>query len=138
QVQRWVRVEELAQRWQAQQQGAGGLGDLPERIFALLCTVAEADGASGPRERALIRQFVLERFPDPSLAIRLAQWRVQPLDARALADLLQDLRLRLHLAERETVFHWCALVALIDERFNEREHAILQRVAAALGLGPQQ
>ena len=140
QVQRWIRLDELTQRWRAQQDGGahGRAGDLPERIFELLFTIAEADGTAGPRERTVIRQFVLERFPDPMLAIRLAQWRIPPLDARRLASLLQDLRGRLQLVDRETVFHWCALVALIDERFNEREHAVLETVAKGLGIGPQQ
>lgn len=138
---RFARLVEMERKWLDEMRGVGGsagaAADLPERIFVLLCTVAEADGAAGPNERALIRQFVLSRFPDPMLAIRLARWDVKPLEDSELRILVRDLRLRLPRQDRETIFHWCALVALIDERFNQREHDILQSVARELGIDPE-
>lgn len=133
---RFVRLGELERRWRAEV-GMGGGADaaqLPERVFVLLCTVAEADGPVQPAEQALIRQFVLSRFPDPMLAMRLARWDVKGLAPRDLEVLLRDLRLRLPRQDRETIFHWSALVALIDERFGDPEHEVLQTVARGLGI----
>jgi DnaJ-domain-containing protein 1 len=141
QVGRYVRLLELERRWLDEVRGGraetGTDAELPERIFVLLVTVAESDGEANATERALIRQFVLQRFPDPRLAIRLARWDVRPLERRELEILVRDLRARLPRQDRETIFHWCAVIALIDQRFSQREHDILQSVARGLGIAAE-
>jgi DnaJ-domain-containing protein 1 len=115
---------------------SGPTSDLPDRIFVLLVSVAESDGAANAREREAIKQFVLQRFPRPDLAARLMRWDVKPLRGQDLDILLEDLRRRLTPTDRHTVFFWAALVALIDEKFHQAEHDALQAVARGFGVAP--
>jgi DnaJ like chaperone protein len=144
----FFRVLTLERRWIADPQNtntswsgawsrsSGPTSDLPDRIFVLLVSVAESDGAANAREREAIRQFVLQRFPRPDLAARLMRWDVKPLRDRDLDILLEDLRRRLTPTDRHTVFFWTALVALIDEKFHQSEQEVLQAVARGLGVAP--
>jgi DnaJ-domain-containing protein 1 len=105
---------------------------LPRQLLTLLYSVAEADGRAGHFELAAIRQFLLQRSRDPFVMMMLAQTRVVALGRDDLVELLRDLRRQLSPQECQSVFTWCALVALIDQRFDHREDAILQLVARHL------
>ena len=144
----FIRVLALERKWLADPENtntswsgswsrsSGPTSDLPDRIFVLLVSVAESDGAANAREREAIRNFVLQRFPRPDLAARLMRWDVKPLRGQDLDILLEDLRRRLTPTDRHTVFFWTALVALIDEKFHQSEHEVLQAVARGLGVAP--
>lgn len=110
--------------------------NLPRRVFALLFSVAEADGSAGQTERQLVRQFVLERFRDPAVARDLMAWNATPLAGEELDGLIHEIRATLSRSECETVFFWCCCVTLIDERFNQTEQEILQQVSKAFGIDP--
>ncbi|MBK8978993.1 MAG: DnaJ domain-containing protein [Planctomycetes bacterium] len=116
--------------------GAARSSELPRQIFLLLFTVAEADGRAGQLERNIVQQFVLERFPDPLLALQLARWDARPLGTDELGTLARGLRARLSRTECETLFYWCCLVALVDQRFRQSEHDVLQVIARQLGIDP--
>jgi DnaJ-domain-containing protein 1 len=109
---------------------------LAEQVFVLLFTIAEVDGRADQRERDLVRRFVLERFVEPRVQADLMAWQAEPLSAPQLSTLVHALRIRLSRAECETLFYWCCLVALIDERFRSEEHELLQKVAHHLGIHP--
>ncbi len=114
--------------------GARQASDLPRQIFLLLFTVAEADGRAGAKERALVQQFVLQRFLDPGLAVALQRWEARALPADELATLVHGLRARLSGPECETLFFWCCLVALIDEKWVKAEQEVLGVISKHLGL----
>lgn len=107
---------------------------LPHKIFLLLFTVAEVDGAADARERDIVRAFLLERFPHPTLAAEIRSWRAEPVPPDSLDELVHELRAQLSAPECETVFSWCAFVSLIDEKFSDSEHELLQRIAHHFGL----
>ncbi len=109
---------------------------LAQQILTLLVAVAEVDGEAGQQERGLIRQFLLERFSDPAIQRQLNTWNHGAIPASQLGPLVHKLRLQLSSPECETVFFWCCLIALIDRKFDTREHEILQLVAKHLGMPP--
>jgi len=109
---------------------------LAQQVLTLLIAVAEVDGQADARERDLIRQFLLERFTDPDIHRQIRTWDHDPVPADQIGPLVHQLRLQLSSAECETIFYWCCLVALIDQRFDAREHDILQRIARHIGLPP--
>jgi DnaJ-domain-containing protein 1 len=114
-----------------------GRGDarasLPRRVFLLLAAVAEVDGVAGEAERDIVRRFLGERFVG---AVPSFDWPTERIPTRRLASLVADLRTILSRAECDTVFYWCALVALIDEKFDRREHDVLQTIARELHVAP--
>ncbi|MHC5064012.1 MAG: DnaJ domain-containing protein [Planctomycetota bacterium] len=107
---------------------------LAQQILTLLTAVAEIDGKAGPRERDLIRQFLLQRFSDPEIRQQLSAWNHKGIPPSQLGPLVHKLRLQLSQPECETIFFWCCLVALIDRRFDTREHEVLQLVSKHIGL----
>lgn len=109
---------------------------LAQQILTLLVAVAEIDGRAGAKERDLIRQFLLERFADPAIRRQLNAWDHAAIPESQLGPLVHGLRLQLSRAECETIFYWCCLVALVDHRFDTREHEILQLVAKHIGMPP--
>lgn len=107
---------------------------LPRRVFFLLLAVAAADGPVSPRERELLRRFLMARFPDPLTRADLATWESQapPVpDLRAMAARLAG---SLGQAERDSLFYWCCLCAFADGGFVAEEHTALQQVAQGLGV----
>lgn len=118
---------------------AAGLDDpfvrasLPRKVYWLLLAVAEVDGRAGPKERELVRSFLMERFVDPVTIEDLRTWTAQRIPTEQVGSLCQRLKLTLSLAECETVFFWCCLVAFADGRFKPEEHQVLQIVAQGFG-----
>ncbi|MEZ5966304.1 MAG: DnaJ domain-containing protein [Planctomycetota bacterium] len=110
---------------------------LPRQVYWLLLAVAEADGAAGEPERALVRQFVLDRFP-PDDVRDIARWHEERLTTAQVGPLARSMRETLSRSETETVFFWACLVTFADQRFNEREREALRDAAKGLGLDPQQ
>ncbi len=102
---------------------------MPRKIFWLLFSVAEIDGAAGPKERELVRQFLLERFQRPDLYSEIRGWNATPIPLEQIDELVHELRATLSRPECETVFTWCCCVALIDEKFKAIEHELLQKIA---------
>lgn len=107
---------------------------LPRRVFYLLTAVAEADGPMTVAERAMVRQFVLERFFGADHAEELRQWESQPLHVGDRTGLAARIAFGLDDAELDTLFCWCCLVAFADDKYREPEHAALQEVARGLGI----
>lgn len=107
---------------------------LPRRIFFLLLAIAEADGRAGAAERLLVRRFLLARYLDPVAADELVGWEAQGPPTRDLAALAADVARNLDATERESVFHWCCLVAFADGRYGDAEHGALQAAARGLRL----
>jgi DnaJ-domain-containing protein 1 len=120
---------------QQQKGGASGAGaSIPRRVFWLLYTVAESDGRSGAREMDLVRRFLLERFLSPEILADLTSWNAPRLPREELAPLVRSLRAQLSGSECETIFWWCCMVSLIDERFTADEHELLQDIAREFGM----
>ena len=109
---------------------------IARRVFWLLFTVAEVDGRSGAAEMDLVRRFVLERFMSPEVISDLTTWTAPRLQGQDLEQLVGLLRAQLSDAECETLFWWCCLISLIDERFTQTEHGLLQTIARHLGMPP--
>ncbi len=109
---------------------------LPRRIFLLLLAIAEVDGKRGDAERELVRRFLLTRFADPATIADLRAWEAFRLQPQQVRQLCAELRETLSRVERETLFHWCCLITLVDRRFDAAERSILQDVAKGLGLAP--
>jgi len=109
---------------------------LAQQILSLLIAVAEVDGAADLREKELIRSFLFERFADPEIHRQIQTWNHESVPIDQIGPLVHQLRLQLSSAECETIFYWCCLITLIDQRFNESEHDILQKVAMHIGLPP--
>ena len=105
---------------------------LPRQIFWLLLAVAEIDGEADAREKEVVRRFVLERFTDPISSADLKSWEAERIPPEQVGPLASNLRQLLSRSERETVFFWCCLVALIDRRFQKSEHDALQDIAQGL------
>ena len=108
--------------------------NLPRKIFMLLYTVAEIDGRSSMREREIVRTFLLQRFLSPEILRDLASWNATPVPVEQLGSLVHELRAQLSFSECETLFFWCALITLIDERFSPTEHELLQRISGHFGI----
>lgn len=106
---------------------------LPRQLFWLLLAVAEIDGEADPREKEVVRRFLLERFTDPVSSADLRSWEAKRIPPEQVGPLASSLRRMLSRSERETVFFWCCLVALIDRRFQQSEHDALQAIASGLG-----
>ncbi len=107
---------------------------LPRQVFHLLFAVAEADGEAGPRERELVRKFLLPRFIDPRVHADLMNWNAERIPTGQVAPLVHRLRTQLTRPECETLFYWCCALALVDQRFAPEEHEILQVVSKHLGI----
>ncbi|MBK8097385.1 MAG: DnaJ domain-containing protein [Planctomycetes bacterium] len=109
---------------------------LARRIFFLLLAIAEADGRAGAAERLLVRRFLLARYLDPVAADELVGWEAQGPPTRDLAALAAGVARNLDAAERDSLFHWCCLVAFADGRYGDAEHGALQAAARGLRLQP--
>jgi DnaJ-domain-containing protein 1 len=133
---RILAVEQLYRETGGQGGPRFGHTTVPQQVFLLLFSIAEVDGRAGPRERDLVRQFVMQRFVDPAVHVSLAAWDAQPLPRDRVGPLVHELRSQLSRPECETLFFWCVLVALVDQKFNPSEHELLQTVARHLGLEP--
>lgn len=107
---------------------------MPRKIFHLLLSVAEIDGRAGPREREIVRSFLLARFQRPDLYLEIRDWQVEPVPLSQIQELVHELRAMLSDPECETVFSWCCHVALIDRKFQAIEHELLQKVAHHFGI----
>lgn len=107
---------------------------MPRKIFHLLFSVAEIDGSAGPKERELVRRFLLERFQRPDVFEDIRHWQATAVPLDQIDELVHELRAMLTLPECETVFSWCCLVALIDQKFKAIEHDVLQKIARHFGL----
>lgn len=106
---------------------------LPRQIYWLLLAIAEADGAAGPQEQNLVREFLLERFP-PDDVRDIARWHEERVTAAQVGPLARSLRRTLSVSETETLFFWACLVTFADERFNQSERLALADAADGLGL----
>lgn len=106
---------------------------LPRQVYWLLLAIAEADGAAGDKERRLVREFLLERFP-PEHVHDIARWHEERVSAAQVRPLASSLRATLTQSETETLFFWACLVTFADSRFNEREQEALRQAADGLGL----
>lgn len=109
---------------------------LPRRIYYLLVAVAEVDGPMSPRERGLVRHFVLERLGTPVGGDELRSWESQVLQVDDRAGLAARIAVGLDDTELDTLFCWCCLVAFADGRFADVEHSALQEVRRGLGIHP--
>lgn len=107
--------------------------NLPRQIYWLLLAIAEADGEAGDKERSLLREFLLERFPYENVH-DMASWDAAGIDPIQAPLLAASVRALLSRSECETLFFWGCLVAFADGRFDQREHDLLHKVAAGLGL----
>lgn len=107
---------------------------LPHKIFLLLFAVAEADGHAEASERDLVQRFLLVRFPKPALAAEIKSWQAELLSQDQLRSLARELQAMLHAGECETVFTWCCFVALIDQKFSDVEHDVLQLIASEFSI----
>lgn len=105
-----------------------------QHVFLLLLGVAEADGTAGPRERDLVRTFLLQRFPSPQIRIEVERWteKAPPLDA--LGTLARALAIRFGRGECSTLYSWCCLVAFADGGLHASEDKALRAIAVGLGL----
>lgn len=110
---------------------------LPRQLFYLLLSVAEVDGRAGDKERAVVRQFLLERFSDPATIADLSNWEAAGVPRGQISALATSLRRVLNARERETVFFWCCQVTFADQQFQQGEHEALQQVARGLGIPAQ-
>lgn len=107
--------------------------NLPRQVYWLLLAIAEADGEAADKERRMLREFLVERFPYEDVA-DMATWDAASIDPRQAPLLAASVRALLSRSECETLFFWGCLVAFADGRFNPREHELLQAVAGGLGL----
>lgn len=105
-----------------------------QHVFLLLLGVAEADGTAGPRERELVRTFLLQRFPSPQIRAEVERWREKPPPIAALGTLARALAVRFSSSECATLYSWCCLVAFADGDLHPAEIRVLAAVAAGLGL----
>jgi DnaJ-domain-containing protein 1 len=123
--------------WSQAARSAFERASLPRRIFYLLAAVAEADGPMSPKEREVVRQFLLQRFLDPVQHHEIQTWEAQPLPVTDRVGLAARIAPGLDDAELDTLFCWCALVAFADGRFDPHEHEALHDVAKGLGIPGQ-
>ena len=106
-------------------------------MFLLLLGIAEADGESGPRERELVRQFLLTRFASPQIRADIDKWSATARPPRNLGPLAEALAMRFGASECSTLYSWCCLVAFSDGALHQAEFRALQNVAQAFGLSPR-
>jgi DnaJ-domain-containing protein 1 len=124
--------------WSEAARSAFAKASLPRRIFYLLVAVAEADGPMSPKEREVVRQFLLQRFVDPVQHHEIQTWEAQPLPVTDRIGLAARIAPGLDEAELDTLFCWCVLVAFADGGFHPHEHEALHDVAKGLGIaGPR-
>ena len=108
-----------------------------EQVLLLLLGIAEADGTAGLRERELVRQFVLARFPTQRVRAEIERWLAAAKPPRELGTLAQALALRFTSGECATLYSWCCLVAFADGALHSVEQRALHAVSTGLGLSPR-
>jgi DnaJ like chaperone protein len=118
--------------WSAAARDAWQRASLPRRIYYLLVAVAQSDGPVSDSERAVVRTFLLPRFPVTEHEIRT--WERQPLLVEDRVGLAARTAVGLDQSELDTLFCWCAMVAFADGRFRPDEHEALHEIARGLEL----
>lgn len=108
-----------------------------EQVLLLLLGVAEADGTAGLRERELVRQFVLARFPTQRVRSEIERWISAAKPPHELGTLAQALALRFTSGECATLYSWCCLIAFADGALHSVEQRALHSVSTGLGLSPR-
>lgn len=108
-----------------------------EQVTCLLLAVAQADGYPGERERLLVRQFVLARFPTKRAFAEIDRWIATAKPPRNLELLAKALALRLASSECATVYSWCCLIAFADGGLHQTEFQALQAVAKGFAIPPR-
>lgn len=108
-----------------------------EQVTCLLLGVAQADGNPGERERVLVRQFVLARFPTKRAFAEIDKWIATAKPPKNLELLAKALALRLVSSECSTVYSWCCLVAFADGSLHHAELQALQAIAKGFAISPR-
>lgn len=108
-----------------------------EQVTCLLLGIAQADGHPGERERALVRQFVLARFPTKRAFADIDRWIATAKPPKNLELLAKALALRLASSECATVYSWCCLVAFADGGLHQTEFQALQAIAKGFAIPPR-
>ncbi len=108
-----------------------------EQVTCLLLGVAQADGQPGERERTLVRQFVLARFPSKRAIADIDRWIATARPPKNLELLAKALALRLASSECATVYSWCCLIAFADGGLHQTEFQALQAIAKGLAIPPR-
>ena len=121
-------------QWSEAAQAAFARASLPRRVYYLLAAIAEADGPMTAKEREAVSHFVLERFGDPIHVDELRLWETQPLPVVDRIGLAARIGQGLDVAELDSLFCWCCLVAFADGSFGTNEHQALHDVARGLGI----
>lgn len=124
----------LGAMWSKGERAAFLRASQEEQVLLLLLGVAEADGSAGLRERDLVRQFVLARFPTPRVRAEIERWIAAAKPPRELGTLAQALALRFTSGECATLYSWCCLVAFADGALHGDEFRALHAISAGLGL----
>lgn len=124
----------LGEMWSKGERAAFLRASQEEQVLLLLLGIAEADGAAGPRERDLVRQFVLARFPTPRVRGEIDRWLAAAKPPRELGALAQALALRFTSSECATIYSWCCLVAFADGALQGAEFRALHAASTGLGL----
>ncbi len=120
--------------WSEAAHEAFARASLPRRIWYLLAAVAEADGPMTAAERETVRHFLIARFLDPVQADEIRTWETQSLPITDRIGLAARIAPGLDETELDSLFCWCCLVAFVDGKFDQHEHAALQDVAQGLGI----
>jgi len=129
--------QKLGSLWERAEHAAFVRASPEQQVFLLLLGIAEADGESGPRERELVRQFLLTRFASPQIRADIDKWSATARPPRNLGPLAEALAMRFGASECSTLYSWCCLVAFSDGALHQAEFRALQNVAQAFGLSPR-
>ena len=110
---------------------------IEEQVACLLLGVAAADGAPGERERKLVRQFLLARFPSDQTRAQIDHLLATTKPPNDLELLAKALALRLADNECATLYSWCCLVAFADGHLHPHEARVLQAIARGFAIPPR-